>query len=174
MVGRSVALKAKALGFKVYFYDPYLSNGVDKSLGIARQKDFNKFLSLMDVISVNCPLTDETHHMITKKEISKMRQNAFIVNTARGPIIKKDDLFEALRKDKIAGAALDVIEDEPLKTKKEAQTPNLIVTCHSGFYSIQSAWEMRYKAAQQARKIIETGEIENCINCANLPRNFIK
>ena len=173
-IGTSVALKAKALGFEVHFYDPYLSNGVDKSLGIARNKDFNKFLSLMDVISINCPLTEETHHMITKKEIDKMRENAFIVNTARGSIIKKKDLFQALRRNKIGGAALDVIEDEPLKTKREAETPNLIVTCHSGFYSIQSAWEMRYKAAKQAKNIIETGEIENCINCKFLPRNFLE
>tara|TARA_Y100000593_G_scaffold74398_1_gene136889 strand:+ start:726 stop:1727 length:1002 start_codon:yes stop_codon:yes gene_type:complete len=173
-IGTSVALKAKALGFEVHFYDPYLSNGVDKSLGIARQKDFENFISTMDVISINCPLTEETHHMITNKEIEKMRKSAFIVNTARGPIIKKDDLFDALRKDKIAGAALDVIEDEPLKTKKEAQTPNLIVTCHSGFYSLQAAWEMRHKAAAQARNMIEGGKIENCVNCNYLPRNFLK
>ena len=172
-IGTSVALKAKALGFNVWFYDPYLSNGVDKSLGLTRTKDLNVFISNMDVISVNCPLTDETHHMITKKEINKMKKSAFIVNTARGPIIKKRDLFKALREDKIAGAALDVIEDEPLKSFHEARTPNLIVTCHSGFYSLQAAWEMRFKAASQAKNIIEGKEIENCINCNFLPRNFV-
>ena len=83
-------------------------------------------------------------------------------------------MFAALKKDKIAGAALDVIEDEPLKTKAEAKTPNLIVTCHSGFYSLQAAWEMRHKAAAQARNMIDGGEIENCVNCNNLPRNFVK
>lgn len=173
-IGTSVALKAKALGFLVHFYDPYLSNGVDKSLGITRCKAFSNFLTSMDVISINCPLTEETHHMITKKEIKKMKSNAFIINTARGSIIKKDDLLNALRKNKIAGAALDVIEDEPLKTKSEAETPNLIVTCHSGFFSVQAAWEMRFKAASQARDIIVGEEIENCINCKFLPRNFIK
>ena len=61
-----------------------------------------------------------------------------------------------------------------VKTKKEAQTPNLIVTCHSGFYSVQAAWEMRHKAAEIVRRIIDGGEIENCINCRFLPRNFIK
>ena len=172
-IGTSVALKAKALGFNVYFYDPYLPNGADKSLGILRHKVFNDFISSMDVISINCPLTEETRHMITKKEINKMKKEAFIVNTARGSIIKKDDLFAALRENKIAGAALDVIEDEPLKTKKEAETPNLIVTCHSGFYSLQAAWEMRHKAASQARRIIEGGEIENCVNCKFLPRNWM-
>ena len=128
----------------------------------------------MDVISINCPLTDETHHMITKKEINKMKKNAFIVNTARGSIIKKNDLFSALIKDKIAGAARDVIENEPLRTKKESETPNLIVTCHSGFYSIQSAWEMRHKSASQVRCMMEGNEIENCINCNFLPRNFVQ
>ena len=173
-IGTSVALKAKALGFGVHFYDPYLSNGVDKSLGISRIKSFDDFLAVTDVISINCPLTEETHHMITNKEIDKMQKNAFIINTARGPIIKKKDLFAALKKHKIAGAALDVIENEPLKTKAEAKTPNLIVTCHSGFYSLQAAWEMRHKAAAQARNMIEGGKIENCVNCNNLPRNFVK
>jgi phosphoglycerate dehydrogenase-like enzyme len=161
-IGASVALKAKALGFAASFYDPYLANGVDKSLGISRYKDWDMFLGHMDVISINCPLTEETHHMFTRKEFKKMDENAFIINTARGSIIKKDDLFRALRKNEIAGAALDVVEDEPLKTKEEAKTPNLIVTCHSGFYSIQ------------ARDIMKTGQIENCINCKFLPRNFVK
>ena len=173
-IGTSVALKAKALGFNVCFYDPYLPNGIDKSLGILRYKVFNDFISLVDVISINCLLTEETRHMITKKEINKMKKNAFIVNTARGSIIKKDDLFDALRKNKIAGAALDVIEDEPLKTKKEAATPNLIVTPHSGFHSLQAAWEMRHKAAEIVGSIIGGGEIQNCINCKFLPRNFVK
>tara|TARA_B100000676_G_C17969671_1_gene782491 strand:- start:13 stop:1026 length:1014 start_codon:yes stop_codon:yes gene_type:complete len=172
-IGTSVALKAKALGFKVVFYDPYVSNGVDKSIGIRRIKDFDEFIRTTNVISINCPLTGETHHMITKKEINKMRADAFIVNTARGAIIKKDDLFDALRKDKIAGAALDVIENEPLKTKKEAQTPNLIVTCHSGFYSKQAAWEMRHKAGLIAADVIKGLTPENCVNCNYLPRNFM-
>ena len=173
-IGASVALKAKALGFAACFYDPYLTNGVDKSLGISRYKDWDAFLGHMDVISINCPLTEETHYMFTRKEFRKMDKDAFIVNTARGSIINKNDLLQALRKNEIGGAGLDVIEDEPLKTKKEAQTPNLIVTCHSGFYSVQAAWEMRHKAAEIVRRIIDGGEIENCINCRFLPRNFIK
>ena len=172
-IGTSVALKAKALGFAACFYDPYLPNGVDKSLGVSRYKDWDMFLGHMDVISINCPLTEETHHMFTSKEFKMMDENAFIINTARGSIIKKDDLFTALRKNKIAGAALDVIEDEPLKTKKEAETPNLIVTCHSAFYSVQAAWEMRHKAASIARDIILGKELENCVNRKFLPRNFI-
>ena len=132
------------------------------------------FLGHMDVISINCPLTDETRYMFTSKEFKKMDKNAFIINTARGSIINKNDLFQALKKNEIGGAALDVIEDEPLKTKKEAQTPNLIVTCHSGFYSVQAAWEMRHKAARQAKDVLSSKEIENCINCEFLPRNFIK
>ena len=173
-IGTSVALKAKALGFKVNFYDPYISDGVDKSLGLTRVKNFNDFLSYNDVISINCPLTDETHHMITYKEINRMRTNAFIINTARGPIIKKNDLFGSLRKRKIAGAALDVIEGEPLQTKEEGETPNLIVTPHCGFYSIESFWEMKHKAAMTAREVLTGKRVENnCINHRLLPRNFL-
>lgn len=174
-IGTSVALKAKALGFKVWFYDPYLPDGVDKSLGINRCKSLDEIISNMDVISVNCPLTDETHHMIAKKQIKKMRRNSFIVNTARGPIIKKDDLFQALKNNRIAGAALDVIEDEPLRTKEEGDTPNLIVTPHCGFYSVQSFQEMKRKAAITVKEVL-MGKVSenNCINYKFLPRRFRK
>ena len=174
-IGTSVAMKAKALGFNVYFYDPYLPDGVDKSLGIKRCSNLNEIITNMDVISVNCPLTDETRHMITKREIKKMRREAFIVNTARGPIIKKDDLFKALKEDKIGGAALDVIENEPLKIKSEGEVPNLIVTPHCGFYSVESFWEMKHKAATTARKVLMGKDTQNnCINYKLLPRNFVK
>ena len=113
--------------------------------------------------------------MITKKEIKKMRRGAFIVNTARGPIIKKKDLFDALKKDDLGGAALDVIEGEPLQTKAEGATPNLIVTPHCGFYSIESFWEMKHKAAMTAKKVLMGKTIQNnCINYKLLPRNFVK
>lgn len=174
-IGTSVALKAKGLGFKVCYHDPYLSDGVDKSLGIKRCKNLDELVSNMDVISINCPLTDETHHMITHRQLNKMRSDAFIVNTARGSIIKKDDLFSSLRKGKIGGAALDVIENEPLKTKWEGETPNLILSPHCGFYSVESFREMKYKAAATARGVLN-GYVSpnNCINYKMLPRNIIK
>ena len=162
-IGTSVALKAKALGFASCFYDPYLSNGVDKSLGLYRYKNWDRFLRDMDVVSINCPLTKETHHMFTLKEFKKMHELAFLVNTARGPIVKKADCFKALRDGLIAGAALDVIEDEPLKTKEEAATPNLIATCHSAFYSEQATQEMRKFAAVEALNLLE-GCPENIVN----------
>jgi|TARA_R110002020_G_scaffold173286_1_gene364095 phosphoglycerate dehydrogenase-like enzyme len=172
-IGTSVALKAKALGFKTWFYDPYLSNGVNKSLNINREKDFTEFLKSMDIISVNCPLTEETRYMFTSKEFKLMKNTSFIVNTARGPIIKKIDLFKALKGNKLAGAALDVIEDEPLRTKEEAETPNLIATCHSGFFSQEASYEMRHSAATIAKAAIQNKELENCINEKCLPRNWV-
>jgi len=162
-IGTSVALKAKALGFATCFYDPYLSNGVDKSLGIHRYKRWEYFLGHMDVISINCPLTEETHHMFTHKEFKMMHEDAFLVNTARGPIVKKSDCLAALRHGLIAGAALDVIEDEPLKTEKEAQCPNLIATCHSAFYSNEASREMKQFAAEEAIRLLE-GCPENVVN----------
>ncbi|MBC8416726.1 C-terminal binding protein [bacterium] len=162
-IGTSVALKAKALGFTTWFYDPYLSNGVDKSLGLHRCKNWDEFLSSMDVISINCPLTEETHHMFTHKEFKKMKDLSFLVNTARGPIVNKADCLAALRHKQIAGAALDVIEDEPLKTEKEASCPNLIATCHSAFYSVQAAYEMKNFAAEEALRLLE-GHPENVVN----------
>lgn len=172
-IGTSLALKAKALGFRVFFYDPYIPDGIDKSLSIGRFKNLKDFLLFMDVVSINCPLNDETHHMITSRELKWMGKNSFLVNTARGSIVSKKDLLKALRKNIIAGAALDVIEDEPLKTKEEAATPNLIVTCHSAFYSLESEVEMKCKAAWIAKSAIEgKEELENCVNQRMLLRNF--
>ena len=104
-----------------------------------------------------------------------MRKGAFIINTARGPIIKKDDLFQSLKSGRIAGAALDVIENEPLKTKSEGNIPNLIVTPHCGLYSLESFWEMKYKAALTVKQVLSGKVLENnCINYKFLPRNFVK
>ena len=84
-------------------------------------------------------------------------------------------MFDALKKDALGGAALDVIEGEPLQTKAEGATPNLIVTPHCGFYSVESFWEMKHKAATTAKKVL-MGQLtsNNCINYKLLPRNFVK
>jgi len=134
-IGTAAALRARAFGFDVCFYDPYLPNGVDKALGVRRVRTLDDLLRQSDVLSLHCPLTAETRHLISEHEIALLKPGAFVVNTARGAIIKKDAILDALRAGHIAGAGLDVVEDEPLKSAAEAATPNLIVTCHAAFCS---------------------------------------
>ncbi len=163
-IGTATALRAKALGFNVRWYDPYLANGVDKAVGVPRVRSLPELLRISDVLSLHCPLNDETRHMIAERELALMKPSAFVVNTARGAIIKKSAILAALRDGCLAGAALDVVEDEPLKTAEEAATPNLIVTCHAAFCSIEAKREMRATSARIARAAILKQPLENVVN----------
>jgi len=163
-IGTAAALRAKALGFNVIFYDPYLPSGTEKAIGIKRTHSLNGLLKTSDVVSIHCPLNEETHYLIAEQELSLMKPSAYLVNTARGGIIKKKDVLSALRKGVIAGAGLDVIENEPLKTKAEARTPNLIATCHAAFCSREGMIEMRTTSARIAKQAVQGKPLENVVN----------
>ncbi len=163
-IGTACALRAKALGFRVIFHDPYLPSGTQKAMGIERVDSLAKLLKLADVISLHCPLNDETHYLIAEKELAMMKPTAYLVNTARGGIVKKKAVLAALRRGVIAGAGLDVIENEPLKTKAEASTPNLIATCHAAFCSREGMIEMRTTSARIAKQAIQGQQLDNVVN----------
>ena len=167
-IGTATALRAKALGFKVCFYDPYLPNGADKAVGITRARTLEELLRQSDVLSLHCPLTKETHHLLGQRELAWMKPSAFIVNTARGAIIKKSAILAALREGRLAGAGLDVVEDEPLRSAEEAATPNLIVTCHAAFCSVEAKQEMRATSARIARAAVRGEPLENVVNGVTL------
>jgi phosphoglycerate dehydrogenase-like enzyme len=163
-IGTAAALRAKALGFRVVFYDPYLPRGTRKALGIERAASLDELLTASDVVSVHCPLTDETRGMIGAREIALMKPASYLVNTARGDIVQKAPLFAALREGRLGGAGLDVVEHEPLRTPEEAATPNLIVTCHAAFCSPEGMIEMRTTSAQIARAAVRGEPVWNRVN----------
>jgi phosphoglycerate dehydrogenase-like enzyme len=163
-IGTATALRAKALGFHVCFYDPYLANGVDKAVGVERVHTLEELLGRADVLSLHCPLNEETRHMIAEREVALLKPSAYVVNTARGGIISKTAILAALRDGRLAGAGLDVVEDEPLKTAAEAATPNLIVTCHGAFCSVESKIEMRRTSARIALAAVRGEPLENVVN----------
>ena len=99
-----------------------------------------------------------------EKEIARMKHGAFLVNTARGDIVQKVPVLAALREGRLAGAGLDVVEDEPLRSPEEAATPNLIVTCHAAFCSPEGMIEMRTSSAQIARAAIRGEPVWNRVN----------
>lgn len=168
-IGTATALRAKAMGFHVCFYDPHLPNGVHKAIGITRVNHLDDLLRRSDVVSVHCPLNAETRHLLAERELALMKPDAFLVNTARGAIIKKTAVLDALRQGRLAGAGLDVVEDEPLRTGEEAATPNLIVTCHAAFCSVESKREMRATSARIARAAILGEPLDNIVN--GVPRS---
>lgn len=163
-IGTAAALRAKALGFRVCFYDPYLPNGADKALGIDRERTLDDLLRRVDVLTLHCPLTEETRHLVAERELSLMKPTAYVVNTARGAIIKKTAILAALSAGRLGGAGLDVVEDEPLQSAEEAATPNLIVTCHAAFCSVEGKQEMRLISARIARAAVLGEPLENVVN----------
>jgi phosphoglycerate dehydrogenase-like enzyme len=163
-IGTAAALRAKALGFRVIFFDPHLPNGVHKAVGIERATSLDELLRAADTVSVHCPLSKETRGMIGEREIALLKPGSFLVNTARGDIVQKAAVFAALRSGHLAGAGLDVVENEPLRTPEEAATPNLICTCHAAFCSPEGMIEMRSTSAKIARAAVLGQPIWNRVN----------
>lgn len=163
-IGIATALRAKALGFRVVFYDPHLSHGVHKAVGIERSFALDDLLRQSDVLSIHCPSSPETRGLIGARELSLLKPTSYLINTARGDIVQKAPLFAALREGRLAGAGLDVVEGEPLRTAEEAATPNLIVTCHAAFCSPEGMIEMRTTSARIARAAVLGQPVWNRVN----------
>ena len=114
-------------------------------------------LLLSDVLSLHCPLNEETHHLLDERAFELIQPTSFVVNTARGGVIKKTAILAVLREERLAGAGLDVIEDETLRSAEEAATPNLIATCHAALCSVESKIEMRSTSARVALAAVTGG-----------------
>jgi len=155
-IGTAVAIRAKAFGMRVLFYDPYLRLGIERSLGLERSETLECLLDNSDVVTIHTPLTDETRHMIQEDELRRMKKHALIINTARGAIVDKMALLKALREKWIAGAALDVIEDEPPdQTEPLLSLDNLTITPHRAYYSEESNVDCRRKAAMNVLRVLD-------------------
>ncbi|MBM3450404.1 MAG: C-terminal binding protein [Armatimonadetes bacterium] len=156
-IARATAKKAAAFGLNLIAYDPYLKPEVFEAAG-ARPVDFQTCLRESDIVSIHLPLTPETKGIINKEALALMKPDAILVNTSRGPVVDQAALADALRAGHLAGAGLDVFEREPLPTDDPIlDLPNVIVTGHIGFYSIESNKQMLRDAAEQVRLAL-TGE----------------
>lgn len=164
-IGGSLILKANALRFQTFFYDPYVVRGHEKMLNSTRLESLKEILNECDIISINCPLSSETKAMVDDEFISMMKDGASLVNTARGGIISNVDVFyKALKEDKISNVSLDVLPDEPPKKsilidawrgKAPWLDGRFIINPHTAYYSDKSFYEMRFKAAINILRMIE-------------------
>jgi C-terminal binding protein len=173
-IGTATALRAKALGMAVVFYDPYKPDGYDKALGIRRVETLGELLRQSLVVSLHCPLTEETHHLIDAAALAEMPRGSYLVNTARGNVVDTEALPAALALGQLAGAAIDVLAHEPppadaplLAAWRDPAHPahhRLIVNPHAAFYCEEGLWEMRRKAAEACRRALLGLPIRNVVN----------
>jgi D-3-phosphoglycerate dehydrogenase len=147
-IGRALVPKAKAFGLRVITHDPYVGPEAARRMGI-EMVDFQQLLKEADFISLHAPLTSETRHLFSMEQFRKMKPTACVINTARGALIDEGALATALKEGFIAGAALDVTEQEPLPPESALlQVENVMLTAHSAFYSDASAEDTRRQAVE--------------------------
>ena len=173
-IGSATAIRAKALGMNVIFYDPTMQDGYDKALGIRRVESLDELLESSFVLSVHCPNTPETKHIINAKSIQKMPTGSYLINTARGAVVDVTALPNAIASGKLAGAAIDVLVDEPpapdnplLAAWRDPSHPaytRLIINPHSAFYSEEGLADMRIKGSQACRNALLGAPLRNIIN----------
>ena len=172
-IGTAFALRAKAFGFDVSFYDPYVPDGQEKAINIHRYNKLEELMITSDYISIHCLANKETTNLIDSSMFKICKSNLVIVNTARGAIINLDDAYEALKSDKIRAIGLDVLPNEPADIKhplvnawlnEEWANSKIVLTPHSAFYSPTGLIFLREKALKTCIDHLQGVKTSNCIN----------
>src|SRR5579863_7019238 len=153
-IPRMLAPKAKAFGLQVLTYDPYVDQDALAAAGVA-SVSFDDLLARADFISVHAPLQPATRGLMNAKAFAKMKKGAFLINTARGPLIDETALVAALDSGHLGGAALDVVVTEPLaKDSPVLHRDNVILTPHTAFYSVEALEELQTKCASDVARVL--------------------
>jgi D-3-phosphoglycerate dehydrogenase len=158
-----VAPKAKAFGLKVISYDPFVSQETMNRAGVEKV-EFSELVSVSDHISIHAPLLPETDHLFNASIFCKMKPAAYLINTARGPIVDEQALAQALDQGHLAGAALDVLSREPPSASPLFGRENVILTPHMSFYSLESLIDLQRKAAEEVVRVLSGNAPLNPLN----------
>lgn len=180
-IGIATALRAKAFGMRVVAFDPYAPPGMEIAAGVERLRTLEELFGISDVVSLHCPLTDETRNLVDAKALRAMKREAILVNTARGGIIDVPALIAALEAGEIAGAGIDVLPVEP-PAPDDAFTlayqalgssklqGRLIVTPHAAWSSPESREDARRLSVETAMLYLREGKLRNLVNAEHLRR----
>ena len=170
-IARALVPKALGFGLRVIAYTPRLRQS-DAPEGVEVTNDLAALLSASDYVSIHCPLTEETAHIIDEAALAQMKSSALLINTSRGGVIDEEALIRALQDGGIGGAALDVTDPEP----PSADNPllaleNVIVTPHAAFYSVAATAELARKAAANVVTVLQGGVPQTLVNAEVLDRD---
>lgn len=149
-IPRNLLTKVLPFGFKVLVYDPFIKPEYAAQFDV-EMVDLDRLFRESDILSVHAPLTDDTKNVVNAENLRKMKPNALVVNTSRGPLVCEPDLYTALKENWITGAAIDVMVKEPPEADNPLLTlDNIIITPHAAFYSEDSSIALRHKSFQEA------------------------
>ena len=173
-IGTAAALRARAFGMNIVFYDPVLPGGAELGLGFTRARSLQELLAQADVIDIHTPLSAQTRRMINAETIAFIKPGAYLINTARGPICDTAALLEGLRSGRLLAVGLDVLPKEP----GQAEDPlvaawkenaawirgRVLINPHAAFYSPDAYVDQRTKGVQTAYFYLRDGTLVNCVN----------
>ncbi|HNS86372.1 MAG TPA: D-glycerate dehydrogenase [Parvularculaceae bacterium] len=142
-VGEAVARRARAFGLSIHYHNrrpinPHIEDELDATFWAS----LDEMLPRMDIVSINCPATPQTHHLLSRKRLALMQPHAYVVNISRGEIIDEEALADAIDAGKLAGAGLDVFENEPKPNQRLMAAPNVVLLPHMASATIESRIEM--------------------------------
>ena len=173
-IGTAVVNRMRSFGYRIVGFDPYQPSGHEKAIGYHRVFTLGELLSVSDIVSIHCPLNDETRGLINSETLALMKRGASLVNTSRGAVVADFRcLAEALRTGALGSVALDVLPEEPPPADDPLITAwrngeswldgRLMINPHTAYYSEEALYEMRYKAAETVRLCLVEGKIRNRI-----------
>jgi glyoxylate reductase len=162
-IGQAVARRSRGFKMKVIAFDPPLKALIEKTRGVS-YRDLEDLLGESDFVSIHCPLSAETHHLIGEKELKLMKPTAVLINAARGPIVDEKALLSALRQKKIAAAGLDVYEKEPHPTAGLLKLENVVLLPHIGSATEDTRGQMAVLAAKNAIAMLRGKRPKNIVN----------
>lgn len=162
-IGSEVGKRSKVFGMEVLVYDPYVTKETAKRSGV-ELVDLDTLLKESDFITVHMPLTSETKHMICKEQFNKMKDGVRILNVARGGIIDEAALYEAIVSKKVAGAALDVYEKEPITNSPLFTLPEVIVTPHLGASTQEAQVNVAIDVSHEILRVLKGEPVQNAVN----------
>jgi D-3-phosphoglycerate dehydrogenase len=164
-IGTEVSKRALAFGMRVLAYDPFLTEARAKALGIQMETDLDNLYRDADFITVHMPVTDQTRGMLNAAAFAKMKPKVCLVNCARGEIVVEKDLLAALDSGKVAAAALDVFETEPLPADHPFRKhPGITLTPHLGASTSEAQEKCGIEVAEVIAAYLLTGEVRNAVN----------
>ena len=167
-IGREVSKRATALGMHIVGYDPFIGKEKAAQFGVDSMS-VEELFRVSDVITVQTPLIKETRHLINAKSIATMKDGVRIINCARGGIIDEKALYDAIKCGKVAGAALDVFEEEPPLQSPLLELEEVIVTPHLGASTVEAQTNVAVSIAKQCISVLEGGSAKYVVNAPLVP-----